>query len=33
MFKKRRHAPGTSPATLMPHLVDGKAAKAKLRNG
>lgn len=31
MFKKRRPAPGTSPATLMPHLVDGKAAKAKLR--
>jgi magnesium transporter len=31
MFKKRRSAPGTSPATLVPHLVDGKVRKAKLR--
>ena len=25
MFKIRRSAPGSSPATLLPHLVDGKA--------
>jgi len=25
MFKSRSHVPGTAPATLTPHLVDGKA--------
>lgn len=27
MFKTRRSAPGSSPATLVPHLVDGKAVR------
>jgi magnesium transporter len=31
MFKKRRSAPGSSPATLVPHLVDGVAQKAKIQ--
>ena len=31
MFKKRRSVPGSSPATLVPHLVDGKATKAKIQ--
>ncbi|MEO5713294.1 MAG: magnesium/cobalt transporter CorA [Luteolibacter sp.] len=30
MFKKRISAPGSSPATLVPHLVEGKAQKAKI---
>ena len=31
MFKKRRSVPGSSPATLVPHLVDGKVRKAKIQ--
>ena len=31
MFKKRFSAPGSAPATLVPHLVDGKARKAKIQ--
>ncbi len=31
MFKKRRSAPGSSPATLVPHLVNGIANKAKIQ--
>src|SRR6478672_11978623 len=31
MFKKRHSAPGSSPATLVPHLIDGKAKKAGIR--
>jgi magnesium transporter len=31
MFKKRRSAPGSSPATLVPHLVEGKPKKAKFQ--
>mgnify|MGYP000137265305 CR=1 FL=1 len=30
MFKKRHSAPGSSPATLVPHLVDGQAKKAAI---
>lgn len=31
MFKKRRSVPGSSPATLVPHLVEGKVKKAKIQ--
>ena len=31
MFKKRRSAPGSSPATLVPHTVNGVAQKAKIQ--
>jgi magnesium transporter len=31
MFKKRRSIPGSSPATLVPHLVEGKVQKAKIQ--
>ena len=31
MFKKRRSVPGSPPATLVPHLVDGKERKAKMQ--
>ncbi len=31
MFKKRRSVPGSSPATLVPHLVNGQATKAKVQ--
>ncbi len=30
MFKTRRSIPGSSPATLLPHLVDGKAVAPKI---
>lgn len=30
MFKTRRSRPGSSPATLVPHLVDGKAVRPKI---
>ena len=30
MFKTRRSTPGSSPATLLPHLVDGKAVPPKI---
>jgi magnesium transporter len=30
MFKSRSHVPGTAPATLTPHLVDGKAVPPKI---
>ncbi len=30
MFKTRRPVPGSSPATLLPHLVDGKAVPPKI---
>jgi len=30
MFRKRRSAPGSSPATLVPHLVNGVAQRAKI---
>jgi magnesium transporter len=30
VFKKRRNIPGSSPATLIPHLVDGEARSAKI---
>ncbi len=30
MFKTRRPVPGASPATLIPHLVDGKAVRPKI---
>ncbi len=31
MFKKRRSVPGSSPATLVPHLVEGRAKKARIQ--
>ncbi|QUE51174.1 magnesium/cobalt transporter CorA [Luteolibacter ambystomatis] len=31
MFEKRYSAPGSSPATLLPHLVDGKTRKPRIQ--
>ncbi len=31
MFTKRHGPPGSSPATLVPHLVDGKTSKPRIR--